>query len=92
MMVFTTQLERESQVGTLGLGPLAQDSVLLALPCFLLIFHFPLVIGLIGLTMICSLDVFADKRHITPKLSLVNVASLNKLLRSEIFISEYRQL
>ena len=46
----------------------------------------------VGLTMISSLDVFADKRHIAPRLSLVNVQSLNKLLRSEIFISEDRQL
>ena len=46
----------------------------------------------VGLTMISSLDVFADKRHTAPRLSLVNVQSLNKLLRSEIFISEDRQL
>ena len=46
----------------------------------------------VGLTMISSLDVFVDKRHIAPRLSLVNVQSLNKLLRSEIFISEDRQL
>ena len=44
----------------------------------------------VGLTMISSLDVFVDKRHTTPRLSLVNVQSLNKLLRSEIFISEDR--
>ena len=42
----------------------------------------------IGLTMISFLDVFADKRHVAPRLSLVNVPTLNKLLRSEIFISE----
>ena len=42
--------------------------------------------------MICSSVVFADKRHVAPKLSLVNVAGLNKVLRSEIFVSEYRQL
>ena len=46
----------------------------------------------VGLTMISSLDVFVDKRHTAPRLSLVNVQSLNKLLRSEIFISEDRQL
>ena len=38
------------------------------------------------------MDVFADKRHVAPRLSLVNVASLNKVLRSEIFVSEDRQL
>ena len=42
----------------------------------------------IDLTMISSSDVFADKRHIAPRLSLVNLLGLNKLLRLEIFISE----
>ena len=40
----------------------------------------------------CFTDVFADKRHIAPKLNLVNVAGLNKLLRLEVFMSEDRQL
>ena len=48
--------------------------------------------GFIDLTMICFSNVFADKRHVTPRLSLVNVQGLNKVLRSEIFISEDRQL
>ena len=42
--------------------------------------------------MISSSDVFADKRHIAPRLSLVNVSALNRLLRPEIFISEDEQL
>jgi len=46
----------------------------------------------IGLTMISSSDVFADKNHVAPRLSFVNVLGLNKVLRSEIFISEDRQL
>ena len=46
----------------------------------------------IGLTMISSSDIFADKRHIALRLSLVNVPTLNYLLRSEIFVSEDRQL
>ena len=46
----------------------------------------------IGLTMISSSVIFADKRHVVPRLSLVNVPALNKLLRSEIFISEDGQL
>ena len=46
----------------------------------------------IGLTMISSSDVFAYKRHIASRLSLVNVPALNYLLRSEIFVSEDRQL
>ena len=36
--------------------------------------------------------VFADKRHVAPRLSLVNIAGLNKVLRSEIFVSEDRQM
>ena len=78
--------------GTLSLGPLARDLVLLVLPRFLLIFRFPLVMGFIGLTMICSLTVFANKRHVMPRLSLVNVVDLNKVLKSELFMSEDRQL
>ena len=50
------------------------------------------MINFIGLTMISSSDVFADKRHIAPKVNLVNVPALNYLLRSEIFISKDRQL
>ena len=83
---------RKARWDTLGLGPLARDLVLLALPRFLLIFRFPLVMGLIGLTMIFSSAVFADKKHVTPRLNLVNVAGLTKVVRSEIFVSEDRQL
>ena len=46
----------------------------------------------INLTMVSSSDNFANKRHVVLKLSLVNVPSLNKLLRSEVSISEDRQL
>ena len=46
----------------------------------------------VGLTMISSSNVLTDKGHTAPRLNLVNVSSLNKLLRSEIFISEDRQL
>ena len=53
---------------------------------------FSLTMSFVDLTMICSLDVFVDKRHITLRLSLVNVQGLKKVLRSEIFISEDRQL
>ena len=44
------------------------------------------------LTMFCSLATFADKRHVAPKLSHTNVVALNYLLRSEIFVSEDKQL
>ena len=33
-------------------------------------------------------DIFADKEHVSLKLSLVNVLGLNYLLRSEIFVNE----
>ena len=46
----------------------------------------------ISLIMISSSDIFVNKRHVASRLSLVNVPTLNKLLRSEIFISEDRQL
>ena len=48
--------------------------------------------GFVDLTLICSSDVFAEKRHVAPRLNLVNVQGLNKVLRSKIFISEDRQL
>ena len=44
------------------------------------------------LTMFFSLATFANKRHVVPRLSLTNVAALNYLLRSKIFVSEDRQL
>ena len=50
------------------------------------------MIVFIFLTTISSSDVFADKNHVAPRLSQVNVSGLKKLLRSEIFISEDRQL
>ena len=47
---------------------------------------------IIKLTTITFSNVFADKDHVSPKLSLVNIPGLNFLLRSEIFVSEYNQL
>ena len=44
------------------------------------------------LTMFYSSAIFADKRHVAPTLSLTNVATFKYLLRSEIFVSEDRQL
>ena len=40
------------------------------------------------LTIICLSDVFVDKDHVAPKLSLIDVPALNYLLRLEIFMSE----
>ena len=37
-------------------------------------------------------DNFADKEHVSPKFSLVNIPELNYLLRSEIFVNEDGQL
>ena len=45
----------------------------------------------ISLTWFC-LVVFADKRHVVPRLNLVNVADLNRDLRSKVFVSEDRFL
>ena len=53
-----------------------------------LILRLPLMMIFIALTMIFLPDVFANKQHIAPKLSLVNIPALNILLRSEIFISK----
>ena len=50
------------------------------------------MMGFIGLTMIFSSVVFADKRHVVPRLNLVNVADLNRDLRSKVFVSEDRLL
>ena len=50
------------------------------------------MINFIDLTMISFLDVFVDKMRVAPRLSLVNISDLNKLLSSKIFISEDRQL
>ena len=42
---------------------------------------------LVDLTMIYS-AIFVDKGHVAPWPSLVNVVGLNRVLRSEIFVSE----
>ena len=46
----------------------------------------------VNLTLIFFLDIFADKDHISFKLSQTNIQALNYLLRSEIFVSEDGQL
>ena len=35
---------------------------------------------------------FVDKRYVAPNLNFVNVLDLNNVLRSEVFMSEDRQL
>ena len=46
----------------------------------------------VNLTMDYSLDVFTNKMHVARRLSLINIAALNKVLWSEIFVSEDGQL
>ena len=36
--------------------------------------------------------IFADKRYVAPNINFVNVADLNKVLNSEVFVSEDKQL
>ena len=94
MMAFIAQSERESQVGYLRVRFLSKrfrffnpNHVIISISlCFLL------MMDLNFLTMFCSLATFADKRHVAPKLSHTNVVALNYLLRSEIFVSEDKQL
>ena len=42
----------------------------------------------IDLTTIFFLDVFADKDHVAPRISLTNIPALNYLLSLEIFVSK----
>ena len=94
MMAFTAQSERESQVGYLRVRFLCKrfkffnpDHVIISLSlCFISMKDFNF------LTMFCFSITFADKRHVAPEISHTNIAALNYLLRSEIFVSEDRQL
>ena len=93
MTVFTTQPKKESQVGYLRIRSLSTGFSSFSFATFsLLKFRFPLMMGFIGLTMICFSGIFADKRHVSPRFSLINIADLNRILRSEVLVSEDRQL
>ena len=50
------------------------------------------MMGFHELTMALFLAVIANRRHVDPRLSFTNVAALNYLLRSEIFVSKDQQL
>ena len=93
-MVSTIQPKRESQVGYLRVRFLSKTlQILQSLSysyCFLV--GFILMMGFHELTMALFLAVIADRRHVAPRLSFTNVAALNYLLRSEIFVSKDRQL
>ena len=52
----------------------------------------PRIVVFTDLTNIFFSDVFANKNHTTLRFSFVNAPGLNKLMRSEIFISEDGQL
>ena len=93
-MAFPTPFERESQVGYLRVRFYSKRSrffdpnhVIISLSsCFLLMMNFSF------LTIFCLSATFVDKTHVAPRLNFTNVAALNYQLRSEIFISEDRQL
>ena len=50
------------------------------------------MMGFHELTMALFSAVIADRRHVAPRLSHTNLAALNYVLQSEIFMSEDRQL
>ena len=93
-MAFTALSKRETQVGYFRVRFLNNrfrffnpNHVIISFSsCFLLMMGFNFLI------MFCPLAIVADKRYVAPKLSLTNVPALNYLLRSEIFVSEDRQL
>ena len=93
-MVSTAQPKRESQVGYLRVRFLSKTLQILQSSsynyCFL--FGFILMMGFHELTMALFLAVIANRRHVAPWLSFINVAALNYLLQLEIFVSEDRQL
>ena len=94
MIAFLAPSEMESQVGYLKVRFYSKRSrffdpnhVIISLSSsFLLMMNFSF------LTIFCLSATFANKSHVAPRLSFTNVAALNYLLRSEIFISEDRQL
>ena len=94
MMALPAPSERKSQVGYLRVRFYSKrsrfsdlDHVVISLSsCFLLMMNFSF------LTIFCLSATFIDKTHVTLRLSFSDVAALNYLLRSEIFISEDSQL
>ena len=92
MMAFIAQSKRESQVEYLRVRFLSKKFRLLN-PNHVIIylsFYFLLMVDFNFLTTFCSSAIFVDKRHVAPRPSHTNVAILNCLLRSEIFVSEDR--
>ena len=95
MTVFTAQLRQEIQVGYLRIRSFSKD---FWSSFALYVFHNclnirpPWITVFVFIIIIFFLDIFADKEHVSPKLSLVNIPGLNYLLRLEIFVSEDEQL
>ena len=87
-MVFIAQLGQEHQVGYPRIRSLGRDLSFLSSPLIIFGNLSSRIMFIIGLTIITFSDVFANKDHVFPKLSLVNVLGLNFLLRLEIFVSE----
>ena len=93
-MVFIVQSERECRVGYLRVRFLSKilrfsnsNYIIISLSfCCLLMKESDF------LTVFCFLAMFIDKNQVAPRLSFTNVAALNYLLRSEIFVSKDRQL
>ena len=96
-MVFIAQSKKECQVGYLRvrfINKRLKDFFFLTLtissyPCHSIFFIWK---KSDFLTMLYFLAMLADKNQVMPRLSFSNVMALNFLLRSEIFVSEYRQL
>ena len=94
IMVFIAQFERECQVGYLRVRFL-NKRLRFSNPNHLIIslsFCCVLMKGFNFLTVFYFLAMFADKNQVALRLSFTNVAALNYLLRSEIFVSEDKQL
>ena len=95
MTVFTAQLRQEIQVGYPRIRSFSKDfrsSFALYVFYSCLNISPPQIMVFVFIIIIFFSDIFANKEHVSPKLSLVNVPGLNYLLRSEIFASEDGQL
>ena len=83
---------KNTRWGSLGPGLSAETLVLRDISIYIFYSTSSQKMFIIGLTMSAYFGCFADKEHISPKISCVNVPRLNFLLRLEIFVSKDRQL
>ena len=95
-MVFIAQSERERQVGYLRVRFISKRLRDFFFKPNLIIISLSLCIFFLKefdfLTVLYFSAMLADKNQVAPRLSFSNVAALNFLLRSEIFVSEDGQL